>query len=266
MIKNKLTLLISSCEKFSDLWDINTYLLNKYWKNREIRSLLLTDHPTDFNMEGIEIIFPKSFLEFSKRIKFALDIIDTEYVLFTLDDYLLINHVDEKAIKSIIDTMDKEKLDYVRLYKYPKSRKIKKIKSNNALNLLTYDKRYDVNLYPGIWRKSSLEKIILDKDKNAWELEVLLTEFAKSNNYRSALSKIEVFPILDAVRKGAFLRKSKKYILKSGHYTGNRSIISLKEELKLLSMRTINTYFPDSVRRLLKKFLIKKGNKFYSND
>ena len=31
MLKNRLTLLIHSCDKFSDLWDAHIYLLNKIY-------------------------------------------------------------------------------------------------------------------------------------------------------------------------------------------------------------------------------------------
>ena len=56
MLKNKLTLVIHTCDKFSDLWDGHISLLNKNWSDREIKTLLVTDKQTDRVFDGVDII------------------------------------------------------------------------------------------------------------------------------------------------------------------------------------------------------------------
>ena len=42
-----ITMLISSCDAYSDLWDGHVELLNRNWPGRDFRVLLVTDKPTD---------------------------------------------------------------------------------------------------------------------------------------------------------------------------------------------------------------------------
>ena len=46
MLKEKLTLVINSCDKFSDLWENHIDILNKSWPDREAETLLVTDKDT----------------------------------------------------------------------------------------------------------------------------------------------------------------------------------------------------------------------------
>ena len=59
--------IISTCDKFSDLWEAHSLLLNKNWKNRGNNTYLVTDAPTDRKLEGIEIICAGEGLEITKR-------------------------------------------------------------------------------------------------------------------------------------------------------------------------------------------------------
>ena len=55
MLKEKLTLVINSCDKFSDLWENHIDILNKSWPDREAETLLVTDKDTSASFEGVEI-------------------------------------------------------------------------------------------------------------------------------------------------------------------------------------------------------------------
>ena len=55
MLKDKMTLVINSCDKFSDLWDEHVRILNENWSDREVETLLVTDRPTDRKLERVRI-------------------------------------------------------------------------------------------------------------------------------------------------------------------------------------------------------------------
>lgn len=262
MIKNRLTLLIHTCDKFSDLWDAHILLLNKNWKDRCIDTILLTDNPTDKTYKNIRIISAGIGTEITQRIEYVLNEIKTEYVLVTLDDYFLMNKVSSNSIETLINTMDNLKLDYLRLFKDPNS--FEKILGYTKLYKISLDKNYQVNLYQGIWRKDFIQKTI-KKPLNPWKYEVSLTDIAIKENARCALSKGKEFEILDVVRKGKLLHKSHKYLMKYNLYEGSREIISYKEELKLFIFRIGKKILPKKIAKLLKKLLIKSGITFYSN-
>jgi hypothetical protein len=263
---NKLTLLISTCDKFSDLWEIHCRLLEENWPQRNIRTILLTDQTNSFTFPGIEIISIIGSEGIVDRLRYVVNMVSTEYILITLDDYFLVRPVKNEKIKYLLSLMESEHLDYLRLYKYPKSRKIIPINGAKRIKLLSFDKRYDVNLYPGIWRVSFLKQTLNYPGQDIWGYEVSLTKTAMEKSAKCGWCRENVFPILDVIRKGKFLHKSKRFVKRYGYYTGSRQTISWKEELMLWIMRTVNTYFPDRIRVILKSIMKRRGMKFYSDE
>lgn len=226
MLKERLTLLIHSCNKFSDLWDAHVKLLNQNWADRGIRTIILTDTPRpDLNYHGVEIIGAGAGKEITERIRYILPIIDTEYVLVTLDDYFLTTPISTKSIERLVDIAESENLDYIRLFKDPKCPEIAtKHKGVATFNL---DGEYRVNLYSGIWRTDFIEKTLGNEVMNAWNFEVVLTDRARSVNGHCAVSHGNEFPILDVVRKGHILPKAWKYLHKNHLYNGDRPMMPI---------------------------------------
>lgn len=269
MLENKnnpeMTLIINTCDKFSDIWEIQCSLLEKNWNERNVRTILLTDRSTDFQYQNVDVLCAGDGLDMVDRLRFAMERIDTEFIFVTLDDYFLIQSANSARIKELTGIMHRDGIDYMRLYEYPKSRQTTKLTNDGSIRKLTFDKRYDVNLYPGIWRKCFLEKTLSVPGLNAWEYEVSLTQTAIQNNALCAWCMEDVYPILDAVRKGCFLHAAKKFIRSYGHYSGNRPTIAYQTEIKLACMRWVNTCLPDDVRVFLKR-TFGKNMKFFSSN
>lgn len=243
MLKDRLTLLIHSCDKFSDLWPAHTTLLNKNWPDRDIATYILSDSVSDFKCSGVEVLSAGDGKEITERIRYALPILKTEYVLVTLDDYFLIDPISSDKISRLLDIMDKEGYDYLRLFKRPKS----PLNETPYKDVYTYDLNggYRVNLYAGIWRRSFIEKTLGNEVLNAWNFEVHLTDNARKVNGKCAVSYGEEFPILDVVRKGKILNKAYRYLKKNDLYHGERPVMPLRSEF-FLWIRT-------NVDRLLRK-------------
>lgn len=232
MLKDRLTLLIHSCDKFSDLWDAHVSLLNKNWEDRGIRTIILTDTPRkDVDYPGVEVIGAGAGKEITERIRYILPLITTEYVLVTLDDYFPIYPINSEKIERLISIMDRNKYDYIRLFEEPKC----DLNITDADGIYTYslDSDYRVNLYSGIWRKSFMADTLSEKPMSAWDYEVSLTPKALELDAMCAMSKGNEFPILDVVRKGKLLRPAAKYLKKHNLYHGHRPVMSLKNTILL---------------------------------
>ena len=262
MLKDKLTITIHTCQKFSDLWDSHIYLLNKNWNNRNIRTLLVTDCKTEKKYDEVEIISAGDGKEMSDRMKCALDKINTKYVLVTLDDYFPIYKINNESIERLINIMEMEDIDYLRLFHRPTSHK--KFKNYDKIYKVNLDDdQYAINLYVGIWKKSFLEKTIQDS-LNAWQYEVSLTKIGKKNNAKCLMSKGNEFRTLDVIRKGKILTKADKYIKKNNLSIGNREVMKKKDEF-IIEFRTVfKRILPKNITKKLKTFLKKRGFKFYS--
>ena len=265
MLKDKMTMFIFSCEKFSDLWDGHVELLEKNWADRGMDTYIVTDAHHETNYQNVSVMAAGEGLEFSQRLEYALQQIDTEYVFVTLDDYFLIEPVSNEKIAALLEMMDKEQLDYVRLYKRPKRANGEKLAGYTNVRRIINDSPYSVNLYVGIWRKSFFEKMVADV-RDIWRFEISLCRIATSLNANCAVSNNREFVILDVVRKGKILNRANRYFKKHGIYHGDRPVQSKWYEFKL-GVRTLGArHMPQFVINAARKLMIKCGHHYFTQD
>ena len=119
MRKHHFEIIISTCDKFSDLWEANALLLNQNWPERPA-TWLVTDVPTDRKLQGIEIISAGEGLEMPDRLAVAMEKIQSEYIVFTLDDYFFTQPIDEAKLHRVLEYMEDKHVDYVQLYPQPR--------------------------------------------------------------------------------------------------------------------------------------------------
>lgn len=261
MLSDRLEMIISSCNNYSDLWDLHVLHLNKYWADRTIKSTLVTDEETNRTFSNVDIFSAGSSLEMPQRIKKKLETASSEYVLITLDDYFITQKVNNKEINHLIEAMDKYGLDYIRMFPIPREKV--PLDKKKKLYWVDLSRNYAVNLYPGIWRKSFLE-MTLKEPLNAWKYEVSLTLIAKENNRKCAMSRGNEFVFLDVIRKGKLLSKASKYLRNNGMMI-DRELISKREETKLNLMFWTKKNTPRFVQSFIKKIMSLFGMKFFSD-
>lgn len=259
--------IISTCDKFSDLWDAHVLLMNQNWQDRG-RTWLVTDVPTQRTFEGIRVISAGEETEITQRLKTVLEQVQSEYILFTLDDYFLTLPIEEEALQQALRVMQVEKLDYMRLLPNPAYRLrregAKEIPNHPGYYIRdTAEGNYKVSLYPGLWRTDFMRKT-LDKPLNAWQYEVALTPMAHALNARCAISNHNEFPFLDVIRKGKVLRKANRYFQKNPIYQSDRPVQTVWEEVKLDTRTWIGRLLPKPLFRAAKRLMIKLGMEFYS--
>jgi hypothetical protein len=263
-MQDRLSILISSCDKFSDLWDENIKAFKRYWKDNPCETYLVTDAKTEWFNSIVKVIVAEGENNFPLRIKYALDSITTPYVLVTLDDYFLIRHVDNEKISYLLDRMENEKIQYLSLYnrRITKESKYKPLKELTPIDLT---RKYAITLYPAIWNVNFLKKTVKD-NLSPWLYEVSLTKTAVEENANCQASLAGVYDILDVVRKGKVLHKAKRYFRKHNIEIGNRPCISYGVEAKLLILDVISWYTPRKMFITIKNIARKFGMTFYSED
>ena len=264
MSKN-MTMLILSCDKFSDLWDGHVKLLEQNWHDRDIDTYIVTDAPTKKSYPNIKIINAGADVEWSDRLAFALKQVATDYVFITLDDYFLIKKVNNQSIVDLMNMMKKENIDYVRLFPRPKRATKEKLNGYQGINKIDISCDYSVNLYSGIWKKEFIESCVRIP-LNAWKFEVSLHKRAEEYGANCVVSHRNEFVILDVVRKGKLLHKSASYFKKHpGIYSGTRETNTWKYEIKLTIQQQVSRHLPWGIHQWLKKEMTKRGYKFYSD-
>ena len=258
---NRLSITILSCQKFSDLWANNLSLLEANWPNHpNVR--LISDgiglyEPAE--PDGLVVINGNM----SSRLIRAIETAETQYVLLTLDDYFLKRPVKESTIYSLLDYMSKENIDYCRFFrkkdvkgKYSEPGRHKKLPLQEA---------YEANFYPGLWKRTSLLAVIKNGE-DIWKTEVRLTKRMRESGLKGiAVYDKTVFPFVDIVRKGKYLRSGYRFIKRNNLFCSDRSIRTVKETLSLFIQTVASDHFPKPLQEHLKRRARKKGKVFFSD-
>lgn len=121
----------------------------------------------DFDVIDTSVPFSESGYHFSEVLIKSLERISSEYILFFLDDYLVINDVKLDVLENLINVMKDENIDYVSLMSYDysnwKSLNINYQKYSLPEDILIhfdYSYYYMFSVQPCIWKKNSLITIL----------------------------------------------------------------------------------------------------------
>lgn len=106
---NNCTLLVNTCDGYSDCWDGFFKLLKIQWPSFSLPTVLNTESKS-YSCEGLDIRVvnsKKKNAPWGKRLINALKSIDTKYVLFALEDFYLEGPVDEDKLIECYAYMEK---------------------------------------------------------------------------------------------------------------------------------------------------------------
>lgn len=171
---NNCTLLLSSCDNYEDTWCPFFTCLKKYWPDFNMKIILNTESK-DYSFKGFDIetfnLFKTGEKRWSLRLKENLKKINTEYVLFMLDDFFITKKVDTNFIKTCIKWMNENK--NIAVFSLAPCKDSKNIKSEKYKG---FEKRnrngmYRFNCQAAIWRKERLIKFLKDNE-SPWDWEI----------------------------------------------------------------------------------------------
>ncbi len=254
------TLMIQSCEGYSDLWEPHLAFLAESWPDCPFRKLLVTDLPTARQFPGVEVFAAGAGCHLPARLRAVLPRVDTKYLLLTLDDYFPVYPIDTAQILRLLEIMEARGLDYLRLFPDPPSRE----KIGPGLYAVDLAVDYAVNLYPGLWRTSFLEAT-LGQSLDIWAYEVSLTHTARELQARCAMTWGREFPVLDVIRKGKLLHRAARFLKQRGMALAGREIVPLWEEWRIFLFNHGKRYLPPPLARRVKGLLNKLGFSFYTD-
>lgn len=258
---NNYSIIISTCDKFSDLWEHHLNFLIKNWRGELPKIYLVSDKESSFSFPNVIFLFFDG--DFPERIKNACELIDNEYIILTLDDYFLINETDANRISFLVHYARKESIDYLSLFsrRADKEKIIRPLEYFEPVNL---SKKYAVNLYPAIWKRTFLIGCVRETG-SPWSFEAGLSKIAFEENAKCYRNYSNSFKILDVVRKGKLLRDANKYLIKNGIHL-KRPLVPRKEEARLKIADFVNWHTPMWFKKFCKKVAKGFGMKFYSDD
>lgn len=194
-----LTLLIGTCDEYSFLWKNFTKQYNKLF-NIKCEKIFVSETKNE-NYENYKF-HNFGFDHWTNRISKSLDLIDSEFVFFVLDDYFLNQEISESFFKEKISFMKNENANKLIMLTVNDNYRTTLIKDD--LYKQNDDSNWLTSVQPAIWRKNFLKKC-LQKDWSPWEFEINGTESIKNQDNKIYIYNVSQPIYFNAVRKGKIM-------------------------------------------------------------
>lgn len=213
MKSKDLSIIIYSCWKNRDMWEVFSMLLKKYWNDCIYNIILVTDK---YMVTEKEYVFDK-IIEcddtWAKMIKRAICEAGTPYVMLWMDDYLLCDYVKNKDLQFQISRAEKYNVANLRLVESPKCDGL--YMGNKDIGYYERGKAYSLSTQVGIWNSEFLKKIIKDQ-WSAWDYERIGSMNKEYMEQPVLVSLDYEFPYEEGVRKGKWMVQGAKLCKRNG--------------------------------------------------
>lgn len=260
-MQNDFVILVLSCDKYSDTWDVFSSCMKKFWPSCKF-DVFLVNNTKEY--KGITTINTGVEKSWSNKVRLALNEINSKYVMIMLDDYFIYKNLDDDYFSSLLNYIESNNIDY---YSFEYNRDSKKIdKYSRQIN---DNAIYGKVLQAGIWKKNYLIKCLYDDDFSAWEFE----NYQKKDNVRRikgndcCTNEKKLF-YLNGIIQGKWYPNTLKKLSRQGveidKFIRNSNRIKMNfinvvgYRLKKIALRII----PVKLYSIIKKVLKKMGVKF----
>lgn len=196
---------VASCDKYEDAWYPFFSLLSKYWDKCPYKIYLSTE-TKKCNIANVITINDKNNPSglWGKRIKNALKAIDSEYIIFLLEDFFIMSGVRQEEIDKCIKYLDEDR--DISVFCFEKIRNWKYIDDNkyNGFHLRDDKPSFYLNCQAAIWRRNDLIKYI-NIYESPWQFEEFGSVRAKlygKKFYTYALNENAIFNYEFDLKKG----------------------------------------------------------------
>lgn len=167
------SVLIPSCDKYSDLWRPFFTMFWRNWPDCPYRVYLGSNYQA-FEHPKVKNILVGPDKDWTSGVRKMVQALETEYVLMMLEDFFIRKPVDSKRITFSLNALKRLNGHRLRLDP-PERRPILPMEEFPDLVKLMKGTPYRVNLQPTIWRVESLLSIMCDGESAA-EFEVKASE------------------------------------------------------------------------------------------
>ncbi len=224
-------ILINTCDKFEDCWDPFFKLWSIYWPDCKGKIHLNTEYK-DYSYPILDVIpikgcvgktFKGKRATWSQCLKWALDKIQEDIVLYMQEDYFLKATVDNKQVEYYVELMSNNK-DIKCLHLTDQSVISGTPSQYENLDIVATKQCYRVSCQAALWRKEELYALIREYE-NAWEFEefgsqrssILGNQYLCVSKRFVQLNKYEIIPyIFTGIVQGRWMEQTKPLFEKHG--------------------------------------------------
>ena len=161
------TLLVSSCDRYADLWGPYFCLLRTHWPDCPFPVALITESKRPA-LPNVRPLCLGTGFDWSTLLRRALDAVSTPYVLFTLEDFFMRRQINTSRITALFDDFTQSSLRMLRLASRPGP--------TIHLEHMEYggiepSAAYRVSMQAAFWSVDTLRQLLVSGE-TAWEFEI----------------------------------------------------------------------------------------------
>lgn len=252
-MKKELAILVLSCDKYSELWDLFFNRWKKYWPDCNYPLYLLSNISL-YQSSGVINLNTGIDVDWSSNLMISLDMIEEENVLLMMDDAPLNAMVDNDEFSYFIKYFLDKKLNYLNMKSSPKP--------NNNLDQkigeLLPGTLYRTAIVPCLWKKNILKDLLITGE-TAWSFEIAGSE--RSNKFQGFNSTINpFFNLMHCVIRGKIDRRVWKELKKNGEEKNLKfPIMSIEEQINFMYRQLVSKLFnmivPNKYKKNIRKFI-----------
>ena len=203
-LKKHLTIFVSTCDSYSDLWIPFSKCLEKY-VDLGCEVIFVSESK---KFDKYQTITP-GFLPWGERNLIALNEVKTYYIFWLFEDYFFTKPLKKSVIINYLDFVINNDLDrlqispnwqntdtYSFLNKHQQSPKF-------DYKMIASTDPYSVSMQPSIWKKDYIKKL-LHKNYSPWDFEIK-GSLINSSKKVCIDSSVNKYPYFNAVRKKRIL-------------------------------------------------------------
>lgn len=174
----KFSILINSCDKYSDAWPMFFHLLKANW-NTNFPYIYLNTESKTYQDEHLRIKMLNSLSDYStknwgSRLLDCLERIQSEYILMMLEDFYYESQIDVSTIGESIEYLDNHPeiaaIQYIHASECFKTTPNAQIASSSVFIKRPKFGKFKIVAGPSMWRKSDLMKLTKRND-SPWDWE-----------------------------------------------------------------------------------------------
>lgn len=184
---NNLTIIVNTCDKYEDAWNPFFRLMEIHWPESENYKIILNTETKDYKCDfrNVKTVCSGN-ITWSKRLKNILETVDTDFILFFLEDFFLRSPVNQEIFEEAYNLILKNNdIGYIGL-KYTPERVFKDknfIPTERFFSRDLLATHCRITAMSVLWRKSWLLEL-LDEKENPWEFENNASIRSKQYHYK----------------------------------------------------------------------------------
>ena len=173
---NKIPYVICSSDRYSDLWSIHLHQLSLYSDISNFEIYIICNRST-VTLPDCTIINTGDDISWSNMLRIGLESVPFSCILLTLDDFLIFNTVNTRAIRLAYDTISySSNIDSIRIIPRPPG----SCDYSDDYTRLNHDEKYIFSLQATLWKKDYLSSFLFG-DFSPWAFERLSPTRSSSN-------------------------------------------------------------------------------------